>query len=393
MCRRRPGNNRRGSIALIVLILLPVLFLAVVLGLHGIELRAVRTEMQNACDAASLAAGKALVDDAYLCCVDEKLKPVVDRAHDRAQALAARNLVLGQPFELLKNPTNNAKGDIVFGKFDVKSRTLTPIGASRDWCQVDAVAIVGRKTSERKNPAMLLKGPFLSRSPVDVQVLSVAYLDRGVIGFRPVHGTLIPLMPIALPEDPARPGEPLSRRIIGKGKGHDRDDDDEHESVTCENRRWRVRIGYQNGGACLLQLGATEPDDLLRQMMEGVSATDLQGFGGELVLGVNGVKAVPGACRLSRRGSLEGQLAAVAHALLGQVRYWPLYRGSDGERVLLDGFVAARIEAVSQDDKGLELLLRPTFASSPTVVVASTRPEWTGTARKNQYICKVRLAR
>src|SRR5262245_3469956 len=51
----RQSSPRRGSIALALLILVPVLFLLVVLGLHGIELRAVQTEMQNAADAAALA--------------------------------------------------------------------------------------------------------------------------------------------------------------------------------------------------------------------------------------------------------------------------------------------------------------------------------------------------
>lgn len=410
---------RRGSIALALLILVPVLFLLVVFGLHGIELRAVQTEMQNAADAAALAAACEMVGDELLCGDEDAIKERAKAAVLEAQRLAAANRVLGEPLELLDNPKNDKQRDVIFGRYDPETCAFYAV-TDETWKNIDAVMILGRRTKERKTPAMLLNGPFFARSPHDLEVQSVAFLDRGVIGFRPIHGAVIPLMPIGLHENPLDPGKPVGcagdnpgkgkgkGHEIGKGKGHDHHDHEDgppfgkgtgkghdHDGPAgdgCCEGPWTIRLGAADGNACLLQLGVENPEDLLRQVVEGIREADLKSLGGELVLNKDGRKRVPGAC-----GEIDGDLTRVlghmASAIRGQVRFWPLIGGMEHGQPVVTGFVAARIQSVKWEDGVLTLELRPTLASSPTVVVSSTRPDGPVLDRPNRYVCKVRLAK
>ena len=60
---------------------------------------------------------------------------------------------------------------------------------------------------------------------------------------------------------------------------------------------------------------------------------------------------------------------------------------------MVTGFVAAQVVSARWSEGGLELRLRPTLASSPTVMIAAGRKDAPELEWPNRYVCKVRLAR
>src|SRR5437660_12841367 len=100
--RRRPG-----SVALALLLLLPVLLLTVALVIMGGQLLDARTDLQTSADAAALAAVQVFVDDRVLLGKRQDMLELVAEARAEAWAYGQANPVLGQGLDVYANPTND----------------------------------------------------------------------------------------------------------------------------------------------------------------------------------------------------------------------------------------------------------------------------------------------
>jgi len=409
---------RRGNVALVFLVLLPALVLVVVLVLHTTQLEQARGEIQQAADAAALAAALALVDDASLRGDARALLSVFQRAQDEAVRYAGGNRVLGTASRLLLTADNDPEGDVVFGIADGPNQPLFPVDLNDPELLplVNAVRVRVVRSRERGQHLPLIGGAMLNGRTSDMTRSATALLDRGVIGFRQVVAKPIPLVPIALLSDPSS-DDSWEGQVEGKGKERqdkfryeaepyralsDRGDGLAEMTVHLLGQRGKGGKGGKDGpstNGLLLHLGSGHPTELARQVRDGVVEDDLRALGGELVLGPGNRLPIPG----SPDGPGENTLG-FAELLLalkdlqnsGEVRAWPLFDPLTDESgtPVVSGFVAARVMAVSpgQSGLGLKVILQPASLQSSCVVTAPFGQNDDRDRPLNRYLSKVRLA-
>jgi hypothetical protein len=420
--RRLP---RRGSVSTIVLIAMPVLFLALALALNVARLASARTELHASADAAALAGVQALVDDRMLLHRREIMLDLINQARGEARLYALLNPALGRPVVLAPNLHNDCDGDIVLGTLhkpgDEKFFAADVDNKDNQYLHlINTVRVTARRTRERHNQVKLVAGPLLRSAAVDVVIRATATLDRDVIGFRPQGKRPMPLVPIALLSDPRGQDKKSWEFLVEKrgGSDHWRFDRDKRRFVRDAHGdglfEMRVRLGTArqttgkksgNGpgadpkaNACLLQIGDGDIDDLARQVSFGVTRADLSGFlDGQFVLGKDNRLIVPGTPLGPRsRSHLLAHLESCLWSLQrsAEPRIWPLYAGfsSKGMPVLV-GFVAARVVDVGSEGKaeGLSFTLQPCMMSTAAAVTDATRRGTGPRSIVNPYICKVRL--
>jgi len=147
-----PGDER-GSVVLIV-----VVFLAVIFGLAALvidlgHLFVVHSNLQNTADSASLAAAASL-----------SYGP--DEARNQAQLLAHKHGIDGTLVTL-------ALADIELGTWDKETKTFTVLEAALEQ-NADSVRVTAQRTQTRDNPVPLFLMPIFGRETSDVGAISVA---------------------------------------------------------------------------------------------------------------------------------------------------------------------------------------------------------------------------
>jgi Flp pilus assembly protein TadG len=428
---QRPGPGRRGAVSVYLIVSLPALVLAVLVGINAGYLVEARTTLQNSADAAALAGAQGLVDDRTLLDDPRQMEQVIDEARQAAIAYAEANPALGDPVVLEPNLENDPEGDIVFAALETprdKHLVVIDLGAKEFLKETNTVRVTARRTEERGNPINIMGGPFLTLMPTDAVIRSTATLDRDVVGFRPAGRIPVPLVPVALLSDPTgKNRDSWEFQVEHHGGGdHWRFDRDLYLAVRDDKGgdglfEMKVNLGSaprhgdrkgksegkgeERPNACLLLFGAGDTADLFRQITSGLTEQDLQQLGGELRLGVDNKRAsVPGVPWGPGGGSAESQLllrALEELRLKGAPRVWPLFQGMhpDSGMPVLTGFVAARVVDVrwgqagsksSQAGSNLSFTVQPCAMSTVTALTDPGR-RGLGEAVPNRYVCKVRL--
>ncbi len=409
--RNGTGARRRGGASLFVLCCLPAMLLAFGLAVYSAELVAVRTELQKAADATALAAAQTLVDDRTLLDSPSLRRILFAEAAGEADRFHRANPVHGQTAELDLNPDNDPDGDVVFGRLGAPrgDRFAAADLAANDspLSAVNAVRVRLDRTRRRKAAVRLPGLPLVGRLAVDMRAVSCAMLDRNVLGFRPVLRKPIPLVPIALLSDPSGRARGSWEYQVERRGGTDQLAFDRE---ACAFRgeadglpEMRVRLGPVAPGeveppnAALLHLGVGDLGGLARQVRLGVGREHLEDFGGELVLGPDNRKPVPGTTQGPAPGTRGYALLQQALAELcrsGEPRAWPLFVGTDGDSGMpvLSGFVAGRVGCVVEagEGGGLTFLVQPAVMSTVTAVTERAAPAGAPGA-PNAYLCRVRL--
>jgi Putative Flp pilus-assembly TadE/G-like len=402
----RPGSRRTGAASIFLLVLLPTLLLAVVLGLFAAELVATRSALQNTADATALAAVQKLVDDRVL--LDDRSVMLRLFAHSRREAnrYHAANPVQGQAPPLNPNEKNDPRGDIVFGYLNrPRGGCLTPANLQDPGNTflplVNTVRVKLERTQRRGTAFRLIRGPFLSRVPTDLTATATALLDRHVYGFRPVRQQPIPMVPIAIRsgknrgtwEAEVEQKASADQWAFDRVKHRFTSGQDGLPEMTVRLGTGRGRGGQEPGSnACLLQVGAQDTSTVARQVAVGIAVEDLRDCGGEFALGKDNKCIVPGCLSLPPPGTpgynaLGQALEAVRQS--GEVRVWPLFVGVDPRTAMpvVNRFVAARVVRVESDGNGrLSFLLQPAQMSTVTALTDADRG-----IGENRYVCRVRL--
>jgi hypothetical protein len=263
---------------------------------------------------------------------------------------------------------------------------------------VNAVRVTAQRTRARGNPAGLYLGQALSLDSADLIAVATGMLDRDVIGFRPVLNQPLPLVPIALLSDPtgANPASWENQVVAGNGPDDFRFDPTTKTFVEDPNGDGlnEMPVALADSG-CLLLLGVNDATSAAGQVRSGVTAAQLQGLGGQLVLGDKNQLPVPVApgcgpvAGTPEAADLQASLQQLQ--LRGELRIWPLYTGLDAQSgaAVLTEFVAARVVDVEASATGqpVRFTLQPGMMSSATAVTDASRRIGTG----NPYLCKVRL--
>jgi len=181
--------------------------LALDLGLLGSYHR----ELQAGADAASLAGGAELMDDAVLYPhlrrleryerprpADRRDLARFERVRKAAAHHAAQNRAMGRPIKLDLNGKNDPRGDLVIGWVADPTDLESPLVPVQKAGRANSLAVQISKTRERGNPVSLLVADGLGMKGVDLNVLARATIDQRVAGFEPAGHVNVPLAPVAI---------------------------------------------------------------------------------------------------------------------------------------------------------------------------------------------------
>ncbi len=400
---------RRGAVTIWLVFSCGLLLALFALAVNYTRLWNTRVELQNDADAAVLASAAALVGDDLLRGDPAYLPGLLQHSAADGQRFAQLNLVQGQPFNLEPR-------DLVFGTLDTpRNRNLVlaedvrnPTNASL--ALINTVRVRARLTQERGNAPGVVFGQFLGLGSVDVQAEAAAMLDRDVIGFRPLGDQSIPLAPFALYSDPSGKDPKSWQYQVELQNGTDvyRYDRFMHAFVSDPSGdglfEMQAVLALNSdqtalSNVALLYLGVNNIAGISQQLLSGVTADQLTGFGGRLLLDkLDNRLSVPGTNQGPAEGSADAttlvqslqQIQALAQPLV-----WPLYCSLDSNnQPILCGFVAARIATVtppSGSDLPLTFVLQPTMVSNVGAITDAGQRGIGGIAITNPYICKVRL--
>jgi Flp pilus assembly protein TadG len=395
------ARPRRGNVALITLVSLTALLMLVALAVGYAGLWEARGALENAADAAALAAAGDLVDDRALLANPSVQVALIQNARADAVAYAASNLVLGEPLVLDPNPTNAPDGDLVFGLVD-PARGLA-FAAAGDVSEptnpsvlaVNAVRVVARRTGDRGNPAGLPLGRWLGTSSADVLAAATAFLDRDVIGFRSTAGRPLPVVPLALLSDPTGANPLAWEAQAANGPDALQFDRASRTFAPGSDGLREVQVQLARNG-CLLEAGVTTVLDASAQVVAGVPPAQAPDG---IVLGPDNTLTAmtfPGCGPAA--DTPDGALLQAALTQLqasAEVRAWPLYRstGAGSGTAVLTGFVAARVASVAAPAAGqpITFTLQPAQLATATAVTDAARRGVGGINVVNPYVCKVRL--
>jgi Flp pilus assembly protein TadG len=168
ICRRfdaAASGRERGAIAVYVAVVLLLIIGFAGLALDTALVKLTTRQLQDAADAAALAAvQEAWVDDAGT---------NFARTRQAAMDIAAANQAAQDPVQLEANVANATAGDIVVGTWDRDSRAFTATTSTRP----DAVKVTARRTSASPGGSLaLLFGGIFGTAASDVSRTAVAHL-------------------------------------------------------------------------------------------------------------------------------------------------------------------------------------------------------------------------
>jgi Flp pilus assembly protein TadG len=161
MNRFRNHRCRRGVAIVWVAITMLVLLGLVGLALDTARVLLVAHELQNAADAGALAGAEWVRSDP-------------DQAMSAARTIAAANTAEGIAVAVADNPTNDAAGKVVIGRFDRDTQTFTATLTAPN-----AVKVIAGRTAGQNGSLPLIFGPIFNVSTSDVQRQSIAMVGGG----------------------------------------------------------------------------------------------------------------------------------------------------------------------------------------------------------------------
>jgi hypothetical protein len=342
-------------------------------------------------------------------------------ARSEAQAYAARNLVLGHPLrlQLPAHATDNPPdGDVVFA-FLGEPRGVSPSDRVLRVADLDGfldgqpflplvntVRVNARRTRSHDAAVRLWGGVFTGCESADVVARATATVDRDVIGFRPICGQPVPLMPIALftrhGQPPPDAGLPNSWEDALRA-GTDMWRCDRTSGVFASGSdglpeaTMVMSTDITQLNALLLLIGTgdfVDPksrDILLHQIATGLNDADLKSLGGAFTLAPSTNRLIA----IANPGVTDfyAALASQLNLVQGQKRIWPLYESVDptNSQAVIVGFVAARLVQANATANGLTLVLQPCQLSTRTALTDAGQRGVGGVNITNPYICRVRL--
>jgi len=337
----RSTENRRGAIAVLAAVLM-VAFVAVVAFAVDIGyILHIRTELQRTADAASLAACWDYVEtQPFTATVSQKLANV----RDEAVLYAANNKVGRSPPAVDPNAANALDGDIVLGYVSNPSNPAATL-TYNDPSLFNAVQARVQASSQRNGPAPLFFARIFGLSSLDLEASATAAVTRNILGFRtPSDGTNLGILPFALDETTwnallagltpdSYSWDSQGKKVSGGSDGV-REVNLYPQGTGSPGNRGTVDIGSSNNSTA----------DIARQIVDGVSPSDLAHHGGELKFNNQGTLTLNGDTGIS--AGVKDELASI----IGQPRMIPIFRSVTGPgnnaQYTIVKFVGVRILAV-----------------------------------------------
>jgi len=377
----RKNRERRGAIlvlsAFMLIVLLGMIAFAVDLGYLSVA----RSQLQRSADAAAIAAAWQLVDEEDIS-NDASGWQLWWRARESAGGYVGENRVMGEELTL-------GWSDVAVGELNDFSDHDEPMNYF-DASAYNAVRVRLRKSAQRNGELALFFGRVFGRESQQMEVEATAALLRNVSGFvaPPEDGKGLGILPFALDE------QTWNAMLAGNA------DDDWGWDAESET------VGHSGDGVLDVNLfpqGTGSPgnrgtvdlggpnnstQDLRRQILEGLSAEDLEHLGGSIELDENGellLGADPG---------ISAGMKSALQQIIGEKRVIPLFRDVEGNgnnaQYTIVGFAGVRVMDVkltgSMSSK--RLIVQPANVFMATAIANSG-----GTETSDFVFSRVRLVR
>ena len=354
--KRIHRTRRRGAIAVWAAFALVALVALVALAVDTGYLLLARNQLQNSADSAALAAANELLDQKLRGKLPLIESPRESAIRESATEFCNYNSVVGNQGRVSLSPE-----DVVIGSLSIDGGPNEAIQKTPP-AQWNAVQVSISRTREKNGQVKTNFAPIINFYGADIGATATAAFWQGFVGFRIPSGAkrdpepTLPFLPFALDVESWKPNSVESGTDRWKW-------DEERGRVTPgsdglpEIKIYPLETG--SGGNCgTVDIGGTNSNTpkLRRQIVEGISASDLEFHGGELKLGAQGtltLSADPGL----KAGAIEGELISV----IGQPRIIPLYSSIKGSgnpaEYTIVGFAGIRIVRVKLrgSDKGVFL--------------------------------------
>ncbi|MBA4020426.1 MAG: hypothetical protein C0483_24970 [Pirellula sp.] len=354
---RRSTVSRRGVVLFLTLFLmvflLGIVAFAVDLGFYVNT----KTEMQRAADAAAIAAAWDLIEQTPPG-GSRSLSNEISIARDRAVEFVSSNAVSGGA-AINGNLSNTPSGDVVIGYLANDSQTSAAMEYGNQ-NQFNAVQVTVQKNTSRNGEVPLFFARVWDRVGLAAQGTATAALVNNFGGFAvPSDGTNLQILPFALDEDT------WNALLAGSGSDNYKWNATTGRVETSGDGVLEVNLYPQGTGSPgnrgTVDIGSSNNStaDLSRQIVHGISASDMNYIGGSLQFDSQGTLSLNGDTGIS--AGVKDELASI----IGQRRIIPIFQSVTGPgnnaQYSITKFVGVRIMAVQLTGKmsGKYLIVQP----------------------------------
>lgn len=354
---RRDQKKREGIILFLTLFLMVFLLgmvaFAIDLGFYA----STTTEMQRSADAAAIAAAWDLIERSPPGAGNSLYDEIRD-ARDRAVTYVSSNAVAGGA-AVDRNGSNAPEGNVVIGYLANDSQSSATMEFA-DQNQFNAVQVTVRKSAQQNGEVPLFFARVWGMTGLEAKGTATAALINNFGGFAaPSNGSNLQILPFALDED--------TWNAMLQGSG---DDDFKWNDFMSRVESGRDGILEFNlypqgtgspGNRGTVDIGSSNnsTSDLARQIVSGISPSDLAHLGGSIKFNNQGTLALNGDTGIS--AGVKDELASI----IGQRRIIPIFQSVSGPgnnaQYVITKFVGVRIMAVQLTGKmsGKYLLVQP----------------------------------
>ena len=332
---RRRGPKRRGNIVVLTTFLMVGMVAMLAFSLDLGYIVTTKTEIQRTADAAALAAACQLLDDQVATMGAISESSAESNARVEAAQFAGLNAV-GRVSPAL------AESDVVFGRYSPATFQSTGLDADSAAAH-NAVRVRVQRTLDQNGEVKLFFAKALGRESLGLRCESTAAFNMGFKGFViPSDGSNLEILPIAFDVGS------WNSLIVNNGVADNFTWDAEDETIDnggdgvpeinlypqgtgSPGNRGTVDIGSSNNST----------SDLRRQILNGVSPSDLEHHGGKLELGSDGTLS------LNADTGISAAIKADLDTIKGKPRIIPLFSQIAGNgnnaNYTITGFVGIRI--------------------------------------------------
>ncbi len=171
-------RRERGSVLVFVTLALIALFAFAAWSTETGQAWMARDQLQAASDSAALAGAGELLD------------PNANQPSDPASAVAGAQS-FGVEHKAIGVDVAILASDVVTGRWDMQTRTFTPLPGSTDRTEVRAVRVIGRRDDVANGPVPTVLGRILGVDSIAVNAAAIGYI--GYAGLLPPGSALLPV--------------------------------------------------------------------------------------------------------------------------------------------------------------------------------------------------------
>src|SRR5262245_27892745 len=334
--KRRNVNRRRGNILILTAVLMTALIALLAFAIDLGYAYTARAELQRSADAAAIAAAWELIDKNGNP-GNESVSTLFANASTKASLFAGLNHVCADAPAL-------AGSDVVVGYMSNPSNPSCALVTTPSGKVPNAVQVRVQKTSDQNGKVNFFFARVLGFNDTSMQAQATAAFVSSFAGFQmPKDGTNLGILPYALDEQTWNNlntegtdnwcYNPESKTVTGGGDGV-KECNLFPQGTGCPGNRGTVDIGGANNSTA----------DIARQIVDGISASDMAQMGGSIKFDADCTLHLNGDTGIS--AGVKDELASI----VGKTRFIPIFSsvvgpGNNADYTIVK-FVGVRVLAV-----------------------------------------------